>query len=117
MTNAPKVTEADIEAAIRLEYYITGEQLTRYTTPVLGPAGPLLNDVSGLNCLTLCVLVLRNGFTVTGESACVSPGNFDETLGRQIARKSAIAKVWPLLGYALKDLEFRLQRAEKATND
>jgi hypothetical protein len=49
------------------------------------------------------VLVLRNGFTVTGESACASPENFDAEIGRKIARQNAVAKVWPLLGFRLRD--------------
>jgi hypothetical protein len=48
-------------------------------------------------------LVLRNGFTVTGESACASPENFDAELGRKIARANAVNKVWLLMGYALKE--------------
>ena len=52
--------------------------------------------------LTFCVLVLRNGFTVTGESACASPENFDADLGRKIARANAVNKVWPLMGYELR---------------
>lgn len=52
--------------------------------------------------LTFCVLVLRNGFTVTGESACASPENFDDEIGRKIARQNAVAKIWPLEGYLLK---------------
>ena len=52
--------------------------------------------------LTFCVLVLKNGFTVTGESACASPENFDAELGRTIARDNAINKVWMLEGYLLK---------------
>jgi len=52
--------------------------------------------------LTFCVLTLRNGFTVTGESACASPENFDAELGRKIARQNAVNKIWPLMGYALK---------------
>ena len=52
--------------------------------------------------LTFCVLVLRNGFTVTGESACASPENFDAEVGRKIARANAVNKVWPLMGYELK---------------
>lgn len=56
-----------------------------------------------LQLLTFCVLVLRNGFAVTGESACASPENFNAEIGRRIARENAIAKVWPLMGYALKD--------------
>jgi hypothetical protein len=48
------------------------------------------------------VLVLRNGFTVTGESACASPENFDAEIGRKIARANAVQKVWPLMGYELR---------------
>ena len=55
-----------------------------------------------LSLLSFCVLVLSNGFTVTGESACASPENFDAEIGRKIARQNAEAKVWPLMGYALK---------------
>lgn len=56
-----------------------------------------------LGLLTFCVLVLKNGFTVTGESACASPENFDAEIGRKIARQNAVAKIWPLMGYALKE--------------
>lgn len=57
---------------------------------------------ASLRLLTFCVLVLRNGFTVTGESACASPENFDAELGRKIARRNAEAKIWPLMGYELR---------------
>ena len=53
--------------------------------------------------LTVCCLVLKNGFTVTGESAAVSPANFDEELGRKIARGHARDKIWQLEGYLLRD--------------
>jgi len=52
--------------------------------------------------LTVCCLTLENGFTVTGESACASPENFNDELGRKIARKNARDKIWALEGYALK---------------
>ena len=52
--------------------------------------------------LTVCVLELRNGFTVTGESACVSPENFDAELGCKIARDNARQKIWALEGYVLR---------------
>lgn len=55
-----------------------------------------------LGLLTFCVLVLRNGFTVTGESACASPENFDAEIGRNIARENAVQKIWPLMGYELR---------------
>lgn len=58
------------------------------------------------SCLTVCCLTLRNGFTVTGESACASPANFNAELGRKIARGHARDKIWALEGYALKERLF-----------
>lgn len=55
-----------------------------------------------LRLLTFCVLILKNGFTVTGESACASPENFDAEIGRKIARQNAVNKIWPLMGYELR---------------
>ena len=99
---APRVTLADIEANIAGAYYFTA------LNGVVGELGVEadvfepgeLQDTLGL--LTFCVLICRNGFTVTGESACASPENFDADLGRKIARDNAVSKVWPLMGYELK---------------
>lgn len=52
--------------------------------------------------VTVCCLSLRNGFTVTGESACASPENFDIELGKKIARDNARSKIWALEGYLLR---------------
>ena len=97
---APRVTPKDIEANIASEHYFTAEQ----------GAHAAFQDGEGdppyyygpLSLLTFCVIVLRNGFTVTGESACASPENFDAELGRKIARQNAVSKMWPLMGYHLK---------------
>ena len=56
--------------------------------------------------LTVCVLTLENGFTVTGESACASPKNFDKELGEKISRMNAVGKIWMLEGYLLKQKLF-----------
>lgn len=53
--------------------------------------------------LTVCCLELQNGFTVTGESACASPENFDKALGEKIAYQNAKQKVWALEGYLLRE--------------
>lgn len=53
--------------------------------------------------VTVACLTLRNGFTTVGESACADPSNFDAELGRKIARDSARNKLWPLLGFRLRD--------------
>ena len=54
------------------------------------------------SCLTICCLTLENGFTVTGESACASPENFNESIGMKIAYENARQKIWALEGYLLK---------------
>lgn len=96
---APRITPADIEANIAEEHYFTAADGVRGAAVADGI------DAGGapqLELLTFCVLVLRNGFTVTGESACASPENFDAEIGRKIARQNAVQKVWPLMGYLLK---------------
>lgn len=89
---AARITPADLQANIASEHYFTAGEAVRQGS---APRGPL-------DLLTLCVLVLSNGFTVTGESACASPENFDEEIGRKIARANAEQKIWPLMGYELK---------------
>lgn len=59
--------------------------------------------------LTVCCITLQNGFTVTGESACVSPENFDAEIGRDIAKRNARDKIWSLEGYLLKQKLFDAQ--------
>ena len=101
---APRITPADIEANISAEVYFTAADGYR-SAPCFDPNGQptdCLPAPPALGLLTFCVLVLRNGFIVTGESACASPENFDAEIGRQIARENAVNKVWPLMGYALK---------------
>lgn len=51
---------------------------------------------------TVCLLTLKNGYTVCGESACASPENFNAEIGRKIARENARNKIWALEGYLLR---------------
>jgi hypothetical protein len=60
---------------------------------------------------TFCILTLENGFTVTGESDCVDPSNYDRKIGEQVAYGEAVDHVWPLEGYLLKELMYREGRA------
>lgn len=79
--NKDKVTIDDVEAAVRAEQYHVFPGTT----------------------LTTCCLTLDNGYTVTGESACVDPANFNVKLGQELARSKAIDKVWGVLGFRLAD--------------
>lgn len=78
--NAPRLKPANIDAVIASETYHVFPGTT----------------------LTICCLTLLNGFTVTGESAAASPENFDEEVGRRIARENARNKIWQLEGYLLR---------------
>ena len=93
---APRVTPEQIAAVIVHEQYFTARD---------GAEGASLRGGTypeALGLLTFCVLTLRNGFTVTGESACASPENFDAEVGQKVARANAVSKIWPLEGYLLK---------------
>jgi len=52
--------------------------------------------------MTVCALVLVNGFTVIGEAGCASPEVFDAKLGKRYARENALKKLIPLECYALR---------------
>ena len=79
--NAPRLTPDDIDAKIKDKTFT--------------------NLPSG-KCV-VCEITLQNGFTVRGESACVSPENFDQEIGNKIAFKNAREKVWQLEGYLLQE--------------
>ncbi|WP_447839212.1 Gp49 family protein [Enterobacter cloacae] len=110
---APRVTPQRIDSIISHELYFTaqqgvfGEAATHATELKDTPAFPVHKS---LELLTFCVLVLKNGFTVTGESACASPENFDPEIGRKIARENAVNKIWMLEGYLLKQRLFDHQQ-------
>ncbi|HEL4296706.1 TPA: hypothetical protein UM674_000635 [Stenotrophomonas maltophilia] len=100
---APRVTPADIEAEIVSEHFFTAGDGFAGVAALSVEEGDVIAPPEQLDLLTFCVLVLRNGFTVTGESACASPENFDAEIGRKIARQNAVQKIWPLLGFRLRD--------------
>lgn len=98
---APRITPADIECAISSEHYFTAlDGVDGHYRGGYQAQG--VSNAQSLSLLTFCVLVLQNGFTVTGESACASPENFDAEIGKKIARQNASSKIWPLMGYELK---------------
>lgn len=68
--------------------------------------------------VTVCLLELKNGFCVIGESAAASPANFNEQIGQDIAKRNARDKIWSLEGYllrsTLKAAELQQARANEA---
>ncbi|HBJ0432126.1 TPA: hypothetical protein OB858_004423 [Escherichia coli] len=103
---APRITPQHIEDVIISEHYFTAAEGVHGANELLKPNESPIDYYQEAHpaesLLTFCVLVLRNGFTVTGESACASPENFDAEIGRKIARQNAVNKIWRLEGYLLK---------------
>lgn len=61
---------------------------------------------------TVCTLTLKNGIIASGiNHGSVDPANFDEQIGNQYARKGAIEKMWPLLGFRLADKLHLIRKA------
>jgi hypothetical protein len=77
---APRVTKDYIESRI------TGTTFTRIT-----------------ETLTHCVIQLDNGFTATGEAACVNVANYNKEIGEKIAHDNAFSKLWALYGFLLAE--------------
>lgn len=109
INDAPRVTIADIEAEIVSERYFTAADgvLGAYRAGGdVHPAGvtPSREEHAALSHVTFCVLILRNGAKVEGVNyGPVVPSSFDAVKARVSAREAAIDKVWPLLGFRLRD--------------
>jgi hypothetical protein len=85
--NAPRLTPDLIDAKVKhVDYHVFGD-----------------------TCLTVCCMTLENGFTITGESACASPENFNEEIGQKIAFEQARNKIWMLEGYLLKQRLYEVE--------
>lgn len=91
---APRVRLADIEGAVEAKYEFTADKAVRALGMPVAPE---------LELLSVCVLVMHNGFTIIGKSAPASPENFNAELGRKLAYEDAVRQLWPLMGFALRD--------------
>lgn len=98
-SNAPRVTAQRLEDRIAATFTFNAFDAVD-DTEVQTMNGLAIESLS---LLTIAVLVLRNGFTVVGTSACASPENYDSSIGRALAVADAKNKIWPLEGYLLKE--------------
>jgi hypothetical protein len=99
MTDEESQIEGMIEKAGKTAPRIRPQDLD----DAIDPNVPVQYHVFPGSNTTVCLITLKNGFTVTGESACVDPANFDEHIGQTVAFKDARSKLWPLLGFALRE--------------
>jgi len=97
---APRVSLADIKAKIADIYYVTGDLIASH-----GSDGEVGMDPvpPNLHILTVCMVVMTNGFIVIGKSAPASPENFNAEFGQNLAYEDAVRQLWPLEGYLLRE--------------
>ncbi|QYN79884.1 hypothetical protein [Kosakonia phage Kc283] len=112
---APRLTPDYIKSMIKSEFFFTAEEgvqghqfQTMYADEVHG------SGLESMGLLTVCVLVLENGFTIVGHSACASPENFNFEIGCDVARENAIEQIWLLEGYRLKQRLFEEAQTKAA---
>jgi Phage protein (N4 Gp49/phage Sf6 gene 66) family/IstB-like ATP binding protein len=96
VATAPRVTLASIEEKIKSRYDFTASQ-------AVNAIGHKVPSDKELDILSVCLLVMKNGFTVIGKSAPASPENFNSDLGKKFAYEDAIRQLWPHEGYALRE--------------
>lgn len=132
---APRVTPADLEAAIASECYFVAADAFRFAwltedhadsdvrercRSIIDGMGTSSYSSTCMNVdantsipqplkhITICVLILKNGHKIVGvNEGPVSPENFDAEMGRRVARQKATQQLWQLLGYSLKERLFK----------
>ena len=95
------ISKASIEAKIRGVYFINAGEALKDSN-----RGNIQRDLEELKLVTICIIILENGFKVEGTSACVDPKIYNEAIGQEEAYKNAVEKIWELEGYALKQKLF-----------
>ena len=102
------VSKESIEAKIKSVYYLNA-----------GSALAMMDkideaDKANLSLVTICIIILENGFKVEGVSACVDPANYNEEKGRECAYENAFEKIWEVEGYLLRQAMWEKDETAKA---
>jgi hypothetical protein len=95
---APRVSLASMEAKIAARYDFTADKAL---------IGMHMPPMPSLSLLSICIIVMTNGFAIIGKSAPASAANFNADLGRRLAYEDAIRQLWPLEGYALRERQLQ----------
>ena len=81
----------DIQACIASEHYLTAADATRANSAE-----------TPLFLLHFCVLVLKNGYTVTGTCRFHDFESMNVEIARKVSRANAVQKIWALEEYSRK---------------
>lgn len=104
------VTKESIEAKIKSVIYLNAGKAAE------DEYGDALSEdaLKNLDLVTICIIILENGFKVEGVSACVDPANYDEAKGRECAYENAFEKAWEIEGYLLRQAMWEKDETAKA---
>lgn len=115
MTDIIKITPDQVQEMIESVYFFTGAEGIagahfNHQCNVFGDGGPETKPINefvesineAFRILTFCVIVLKNGWTVTGTSSPIDPKAFNPTKGEDCAYDRAIEQIYPLVGFMLK---------------
>ncbi len=91
---APRVSLSDIESNIDYQLTFTLDKASE----AMG-----VPTVESFKLMTVCALVMKNGFVFIGKSAPASAANFNAELGAKLAYEDAIRQIWPMMGFALRE--------------
>ena len=107
------VTKDSIEAKIKSVIYLNAGKAAE------AEYGDALSDevARNLSLVTICIILLENGFKVEGVSACVDPANYNEQKGRECAYENAFKKIWEIEGYLLRQAMYEKDETAKALAD
>lgn len=104
------VTKASIEAKIKSVIYLNVGEGVESTDDGIHDG----ETIDNLKLVTLCIIILENGFKVEGISACVDPANYNTNIGRECAYENAFEKIWQLEGYMLRQTMYEEAQTKAA---
>lgn len=90
-----RVSLQDIKDQIALVQYCTADWLVT-------ERGITLAQVEQLKVMTICLVVMKNGWIVIGKTASADPKSYNAELGEKLAYEDCIRQLWPMLGYNLR---------------
>jgi len=103
MGGGKRVKLSDIEDNIAFVFYVTGEDAVQAGTGEAHHALTFHDAYKSLRTMTICIIQLKNGFNLIGQSTPADAANFDPQVGKVNAYENAIRQAWPLMAYAMKD--------------
>lgn len=99
LSNAQLAEKLEVRPAPRITMEFIKQRIMSY--------GFMRMDNLGSPTVTVCNIIIDNGFSVRGESACVNEANYDKAIGEKLAYEDAFKKLWPLFGFMLAEDNLR----------